>query len=87
MKVGVRSSALSVAVFMFMLLGLTMLDPRVRDTLVDLFSPGNAVPLGNRFTDAGLAKWSSVRYESIENSPKLIFATVGTVLTVFMLRS
>lgn len=87
MKVGLRSSALSVAVFVFMLLGLTMLDPRVRDTLTDLFSSASAAPFENRVTDAALAMWSSVRYESIENSPKLIFATVGTVLTVFMLRS
>ena len=87
MKVGLRNSALSAVVFMVVLFGLTMLDPRVRDTLSDLFASGNVSPFGDRLGDAGSAVWSAVRYQSIENSPMLIFTTVGTVLTVFMLRS
>jgi len=87
MKVGLRNSALSAVVFMVVLFGLTMFDPRVRDTLSDLFTSGNVSPFGDRLGDAGSAVWSAVRYQSIENSPMLIFTTVGTVLTVFMLRS
>jgi hypothetical protein len=87
MKVGLRNSALSAVVFMVVLFGLTMFDPRVRDTLSDLFASGNVSPFGDRLGDAGSAVWSAVRYQSIENSPMLIFTTVGTVLTVFMLRS
>jgi hypothetical protein len=88
MKLGLRGSALSVFVFMVLLFGLTMFDPRVRDTLADLFSSGGGMaPFGERLGDAGYAIWSAVRYQGIENSPMLVFATVGTVLTVFMLRS
>jgi hypothetical protein len=87
MKLGLKGSALSIAVFMVVLFGLTMFDPRVRDTLSDLFASGNVSPFGDRLGDAGSAVWSAVRYQSIENSPMLIFTTVGTVLTVFLLRS
>jgi len=82
-----RESALSAVVFVIVVFGLTMFDPRVRDTLSDLFASGNVSPFGDRLGDAGSAVWSAVRYQSIENSPMLIFTTVGTVLTVFMLRS
>ena len=86
MKVGLRGSA--AVVFIVVLFGLTMFDPRVRDTLSDLFfASGNISPFGDRLGDAGSALWSAVRHQSIENSPMLVFATVGTVLTVFMLRS
>jgi len=87
MKLGLKGSALSIVVFMVVLFGLTMFDPRVRDTLADLFSSGSVSPFGDRVGDAGSAIWSAVRYQSIENSPMLIFATVGTVLAVFMMRS
>ena len=87
MKVGFRGSVLSAVVFVVVLFGLTMFDPRVRDTLSDLFSSGSVSPFGERLGDAGSALWSAVRYQSLENSPMLIFATVGTVLAVFMMRS
>lgn len=87
MKLGLKGSALSIFVFMVVLFGLTMFDPRVRDTLADLFSSGSVSPFGDRVGDVGSAIWSAVRSQSIEHSPMLIFATVGTVLTVFMMRS
>ena len=87
MKLGIRDSALSAFVFVVVVFGLTMFDPRVRDTLSDLFSSGSMLPFGDRLGDVGHALWVSVRYQTIDNSPMVIFATVGTVLTVFMLRS
>jgi len=87
MKLGLRGSALSVGVFVVLLFGLSMFDPRVRDTLADLFSVGSVSPFGDRVGDVGSAFWSAVRYQGIENSPMLVFATVGTVLAVFMMRS
>ena len=36
---------------------------------------------------AGGALWSAVRHQSVDNAPLLVFATVGTVLTIFMLKS
>jgi hypothetical protein len=87
MKLGAREGVVSAIVFVVVLFALTMFDPRVRDTLSDLVASGNVSPFGDRLGDAGSAVWSAVRHQSIENSPMLIFATVGTVLTVFMLRS
>ncbi|HTL45677.1 MAG TPA: hypothetical protein VL262_15160 [Vicinamibacterales bacterium] len=87
MKLGVRESALSVAVFVVVVFGLTMFDPRVRDTLSDLFTSGSVSPFGERMTDVGSALWTSARYQTLDNSPVVVFATVGTVLAVLMMRS
>ncbi|HWT46635.1 MAG TPA: hypothetical protein VN085_11750 [Vicinamibacterales bacterium] len=84
---GVRESALSVAVFVVVVFGLTMFDPRVRDTLSDLFTSGSVSPFGERMTDVGSALWTSARYQTLDNSPVVVFATVGTVLAVLMMRS
>jgi hypothetical protein len=72
---------------MVVLFGLTMFDPRVRDTIADLFSSGSVSPFGDRIGDVGTALWAAVRHQSFENSPMLIFTTVGVVLAVFMMRS
>jgi hypothetical protein len=87
MKLGARESALSIAVFVVVVFGLTMFDPRVRDTLSDLFTSGSVSPFGDRLGDAGSALWTAVRYQTLDNSPMVVFATVGAVLTLFMLRS
>jgi hypothetical protein len=87
MKLGVRESALSVAVFAVVVFGLTMFDPRVRDTLSDLFASGSVSPFGDRMTDVGSALWTSARYQTLDNSPVVVFATVGVVLAVLMMRS
>ena len=87
MKLGLRESALSIAVFVVVVFGLTMFDPRVRDTLSDLFASGSVSPFGDRLGVVGSALWTSVRYQTLDNSPMVIFATVGIVLTLFMLRS
>jgi hypothetical protein len=85
-KLGVREGALSAAVFGGVLFALLSVDPRVRDHVAELFS-GGASPLGNRLGDLGDALWAAARSQSIDNAPMLVFATVGVVLTVFMLRS
>lgn len=86
-KLGVRETAMSLLVFVIVVVALTMFDPRVRDTLSDLFASGSVSPFGDRLGDVGSALWTSARYQTIDNSPMVIFATVGTVLTLFMLRS
>ena len=87
MKLGIQGGAISAIVFVVILVGLTMVDGRVRDSVSDLFASGGISPFGDRLSDVGSALWASVRYQSIDNAPMLVFATVGTVLTVFMLRS
>ena len=85
-----REGMVSASVFSVVLFGLVSMDQRVRDHVSDLFgSGGNAslTPWGDRLGDLGGVVWSAVRHQSIDNAPMLVFATVGAVLTVFMLKS
>ena len=43
-------------------------------------------PWGDQVSDLGNALMSAVRHQSIENAPLLVFAAVGAVLFVFMLK-
>lgn len=89
LKLGLREGAVSAAALGGVLFALVAVDSRVRDQLVDFVGggPGGAAPWGARAAELGSAVWSAARYQSLENAPLLVFATVGTVLTVFMLRS
>jgi hypothetical protein len=90
LKLGLRQGALSAAVFGAILFALISVDPGVRDHVSDLVGGGGAgslAPWGSRAKELGDALWSAARYQSLENAPLLVFATVGTVLTVFMLKS
>jgi hypothetical protein len=88
LKLGLREGAVSAAVFGAILFALISVDPRVRDHLSDLVGSGTSVaPLSARASELGGSLWSAARYQSMENAPLLVFATVGAVLTVFMLRS
>jgi hypothetical protein len=84
-KLGVREGALSAAVFAAILFALLSVDPRVRDHLTDVVAGGG--PWGSRLGDLGSALWMAARTQSIDNAPMLVFATVGAVLTLFMLKS
>lgn len=88
-KLGVREGAVSAAVFGAVLFALVSVDPRVRDHASDLFRTGGGGvdAWGGRAEELGSALWTAARAQSIDNAPLLVFATVGTVLTVFMLRS
>ena len=87
LKLGMREGAVSAAVFGAVLFALVSVDPRVHDHVVDLLGSGSPAPLATRAAELGGALWSAARYQSIENAPLLVFATVGAVLTVFMLKS
>ena len=87
-KLGIREGAISASVFGGVMFALVSVDPRVRDHVSELFATSATVaPLGSRVSELLNALWSAARYQSIENAPLLVFATVGAVLTVFMLRS
>ena len=86
-KLGMREGVISAAIFAAVLFALISVDPRVRDHISELFGGGSVAPLSARASDLGSALWSAARHQSIENAPLLVFATVGAVLTVFMLRS
>lgn len=86
-RVGIREGIVSAAVFGTVLFALVSLDPRLRDHVSDLYGNGNVTPFGDRVIDLAGALASAARYQSTEHAPLLVFATVGAVLTVFMLRS
>jgi len=90
MKLGLRQGIASAAIFAAVLLVLVSVDDRVRDRMNDLVrggSGGSLTPWGDRAGDLGSALVAAVRYQSIENAPLLVFAAVGAVLVVFMLKS
>ncbi|HYT75442.1 MAG TPA: hypothetical protein VEL79_11880 [Vicinamibacterales bacterium] len=86
-KLGVRDAVISATVFGLVLFALVSVDAGVRDRVSDLVSSGRVTPWGDRVGDLGSAVWDAARTHSLDNAPLLVFATVGTVLTVFMLRS
>jgi len=88
MKLGVRQSLASAAVFASVLIALISVDERVRDRFQDLLSGSADVgPWSARAADLGNALAGAVRHQSIENAPLLIFAGVSSVLVLFMLRT
>ncbi|HET7219485.1 MAG TPA: hypothetical protein VFJ02_15620 [Vicinamibacterales bacterium] len=82
-----RQSMLSGGVFVAILGALVIFDERVRERFNDLVSGGGVMPWGDRLGDLGGALMSAVKYQSIENAPLLIFATVGAMLFFFMVKT
>jgi hypothetical protein len=88
MKLGIRQAIASAAVFGAVLLMLVSVDERVRDRFGDLVYGGSTLsPWGDRATDLAHALVGAARYQSIENAPLLVFAAVGAVLVLFMLKT
>jgi len=44
-------------------------------------------PFGDRITDVGSVIVTAIRHQSIDNAPLMIFAVVGFVLFLFMVRA
>ena len=87
-KLGFREGALSAAVFGGVLFALVSVDASVRDHISDMVGGSASVaPLRARLSDLASVLWSALRHQSIENAPMAVFATVGVLLTLFMLRS
>ena len=83
-----RQGALSAAIFGAIMFALVSVDARVRDQVSELIgSSASVAPLSSRVADLGDALWSAARHQSIENAPMVVFATVGIVLMLFMVRS
>ena len=88
LKLGMRQGVLSAAIFGAIMFALVSVDARVRDHVSELMSGTTSVaPMSARFAELVDVLWSAVRHQSIENAPMVVFATVGIVLTLFMLRS
>jgi hypothetical protein len=87
-KLGLRQAVLSSLVFCGILLALVSVDARVRDRMSDVVTGGDGVSSwGSRVTELADALTTAVRYQSIENAPLMVFATVGAVLFLFMVKA
>ena len=87
MTAGLRQTAISITGLTIVLAGLTFVDPRVRDRLGALVSGQDGGTLVDRVSELAHALVTALKYQSIETAPLLIFATVGAVLFVFMVRT
>ena len=88
LKMGMRQGAASAGIFGAIMFALVSVDARVRDHVSDLVgNTASVAPLSTRFAELFDALWAAARHQSIENAPMVVFATVGIVLTLFMLRS
>jgi len=85
--IGFRGSVLSAAVFGAILFALVSVDPRVEAQVTDLMRGVSVASWSDRLGDLGGALLMAARDHSIDNAPLLVFATVGTVLTLLMLKS
>ena len=87
-KFGMQQALASSAVFVLVLLALVSVDERVRERFNDLISGGETVGTwGDRASYLGDAVLTAARHQSIENAPLVVFATVGAVLFLFMVRT
>lgn len=86
-SIGFREGLLSAAVFGAILFALVSVDPRVEMQITDLVRGSSVMSWSDRLGDIGGALWSAARDHSIDSAPLLVFATVGTVLTLFMLKT
>jgi hypothetical protein len=87
-KLSVRQWALSTLVFGGVLVALATVDARVRDKVGGMLSGADSLtPFGDRITDVGSVIATAIRHQSIENAPLMIFAVVGAVLFLFMVRA
>lgn len=87
-KFGFKQGIASSAVFALIVLTLVSVDERVRQRFHELVANGDTVgSWSDRAALMGEAVWTAVRHQSIENAPLVIFATVGAVLFLFMVRT
>jgi hypothetical protein len=83
-----RQWLLSVGVFVLIIGALVSVDARVRDQFNNLISGGNGISTWDtRALELGGALVTAIRHQSIDNAPLMIFATVGLLLFLFMVRT
>jgi hypothetical protein len=75
----------SMAGFGLVVAAVVSVDQRVRDQVEQLL--WGVGDWDRRAMDLGNALMSALKYQSIENGPLLVFAAVGAVLFLFMVRT
>ena len=79
---------MSLSVFVALLVALASVDQRVHDKCTELFASGQGLSsLAGRASELADTVATAVRYQSIENAPMVLFATVGGILFLFMVRT
>jgi hypothetical protein len=86
-KLGIRDGAITAIVFGIVLFGLVSFDPRVHDRMTELIVSGSVTPWGDRVGDLINTLWTAAATQSMDNASVLLFVAVGTVLTLFMVKS
>jgi hypothetical protein len=85
---GIRQTAISAAVFGAVLVALMSVDVRVREHFSNLvYGGGGMSSMGDRIGDLAGTLYAAARHQSIENAPLVVFAAVGAVLVVAMLKT
>jgi hypothetical protein len=84
---GMRDAALSAIVFSAIVFALVSVDPRVKMQVNESLRHTTPSSVGDRAGDIGSALWRTARDKSMDSAPVLVFAAVGAVLTVVMLRT
>jgi hypothetical protein len=87
MSRGFKQGIASATIFAGLVGFLVWVDPRVRERVTQLVAQNSADTLGHKFTDLGTTLLSAARHQSIENAPLVIFAVVGAILFLFMLKT
>lgn len=88
LKFGIQQVFASTAVFGLIVLTLVSVDARVRERVTELAAGGDGLgSWGERAAFLGDAVWTAARHQSIENAPLVVFATVGALLFLFMVRT
>ena len=83
-----RSVLLSTAGFALVALAVAWLDPRVRDKFAQLLHAGDGIASwDNRMLDFVGMVVGIIRSQSVDNGVVMVFAAVGAVLFLFMVRT
>jgi hypothetical protein len=80
---------ISICSVLLLLVLLVSVDPRVREQLSAVWTPGTpvAVSISSHVRNVTSVVMSAARDHSIDQAPLMIFALAATVLVLFMLRT
>ena len=86
----VKDALISAGAVMFLLVALVSVNSRVREYVVSAArsaTPGNAAETGARLGDLGSTILTAARNQSLAHAPLAIFAIVGAILLLLMVRT
>lgn len=86
---GLREGIGSIVSVVIVLAVLVSMDPRVKTRVADLVHDPveGGMTAGSRLGELAETLWLAARDQSVENAPMLVFAVVGAVLVLLMLRT